>query len=66
MRSDGLTLNENPDGSNNNWSENLQGLKNKVSSTMTIITGLVLPKKPPNWSLSMENPVNIPELYVIT
>lgn len=65
MRSGGLVLNENPDGSNNNWSENLQGLKDKVSCSMTIITGLVLPKKPHKLSLSMENLVNIPELYVM-
>jgi len=62
LRSGGLILNENPDGSNNNWSENLQGLKDKVSCSMMIITGLVLPKKPHNLSLSMVNLVNIPEL----
>jgi hypothetical protein len=29
--------------------ENPLGLKNKVSCTMTIITGLAVPKKLPNW-----------------
>jgi len=31
---------------------------------MTIITGLVVSKIRPNWSKSMDNLVNIPELYL--
>lgn len=49
QRSCGPGLDENPDGSNNIWGENPQGLKNKVSCTMTIIAGLVEPKGLPKW-----------------
>jgi hypothetical protein len=45
----GFIRNENPGSSNRKGGENLPGLKNKVSRTMTIITGLVVPKSTPNW-----------------
>lgn len=47
LRLDGPLLNENPGSSNINWSENLQGLKSKVSRSMTIIAGLVKSKFKP-------------------